>query len=358
MSILILGNGFDLAHGLNTRYTDFLEYVLNKKKLISEEQVVGDELIKHNVWIDYLCGLHNRNLLCGINWIDFEMEISHILKIFDEQDSNVHNQIVELSKINDDTKMVLFYNLYARHYSNGEGVKGVPKKTYSDLINDLGCDLENLIKEFEMYLIEKVEKCDVLYRSPDIQAVNAKKIINFNYTHIFEDLYSEDKTKVHHIHGETKIKDSCNMNMVLGVDEYWERGEAHKHTNYNIFKKFTQRVLMETGFTYRYWIEESKKEYARHVKTRMHAAYENTGITDVYIFGHSLDATDSDILREFFLEDCFRVHIFYKDKPKEAVLIANVVKMVGEDEFIRQINTVPAKLEFIKQKEMILLKNE
>lgn len=71
-----------------------------------------------------------------------------------------------------------------------------------------------------------------------------------------------------------------------------------------------------------------------------------------------LDVTDSDILREFFLEDCFRVHIFYKDKPKEAALIANVVKMVGEDEFIKQINTVPAKLEFIKQKEMILLKNE
>ena len=26
MNILILGNGFDLAHGLPTRYTDFLEY--------------------------------------------------------------------------------------------------------------------------------------------------------------------------------------------------------------------------------------------------------------------------------------------------------------------------------------------
>jgi hypothetical protein len=26
MDILILGNGFDLAHGLNTRYVDFLDY--------------------------------------------------------------------------------------------------------------------------------------------------------------------------------------------------------------------------------------------------------------------------------------------------------------------------------------------
>lgn len=27
MDILILGNGFDLAHGLPTKYTDFLEFV-------------------------------------------------------------------------------------------------------------------------------------------------------------------------------------------------------------------------------------------------------------------------------------------------------------------------------------------
>ena len=26
MNILILGNGFDIAHGLDTRYTDFLNY--------------------------------------------------------------------------------------------------------------------------------------------------------------------------------------------------------------------------------------------------------------------------------------------------------------------------------------------
>ena len=32
MNIIVIGNGFDLAHGLPTKYTDFLEYVkvLNK----------------------------------------------------------------------------------------------------------------------------------------------------------------------------------------------------------------------------------------------------------------------------------------------------------------------------------------
>lgn len=27
MNILLIGNGFDLAHGLPTKYTDFLEFV-------------------------------------------------------------------------------------------------------------------------------------------------------------------------------------------------------------------------------------------------------------------------------------------------------------------------------------------
>jgi len=32
MRILILGNGFDLAHNLPTKYTDFLEYIIEQKK--------------------------------------------------------------------------------------------------------------------------------------------------------------------------------------------------------------------------------------------------------------------------------------------------------------------------------------
>lgn len=38
MDILILGNGFDLAHGLKTKYSDFLEYC---KKKYSTTKTVG-----------------------------------------------------------------------------------------------------------------------------------------------------------------------------------------------------------------------------------------------------------------------------------------------------------------------------
>lgn len=44
MNILLIGNGFDLAHGLPTKYTDFLEYV----KVIKGIQNIED-LINYNI---------------------------------------------------------------------------------------------------------------------------------------------------------------------------------------------------------------------------------------------------------------------------------------------------------------------
>lgn len=353
MRILILGNGFDLAHNLPTQYTDFLEYIIEQRKVEKNENVTICDLITENIWIDYFVRLYKINLLRGMNWIDFELEISHILQIFDEFDSNIYNKVAPLSELNQDKKMVMFYNLYAKRCNCSDGIKGIPKQTYTELIETLKFDMERMIKAFEIYLIERVEGIDITYLSPDIQEIDANRVLSFNYTHIYEKLYSNNKTKVHHIHGEVKKDFVSENNMVLGVDEYWDRQEAHRHTNYNIFKKFTQRILKETGFEYRNWIEsESKKSYIQHIGTRNRSSWTDMGITDVYVFGHSLDVTDSDILIEFFMEECFNVHIFYKDKIKEAALIANVVKMIGEDEFIRQINSVPHKIEFIKQKDM------
>lgn len=349
MNILILGNGFDLAHGLPTKYTDFLDYVIEKKKLLDKEKLDIAPLILENVWIDYFILLYKKRKLCGTNWIDFEMEISHILKLFDEQDSNVFNPIVCLSEINKDKKMILFYNLYAKRIASSDGIKGVEKQTYAQLIDNLEIDLDKMIKAFEIYLIEMVEEVDIESICPDIQRVKANRILTFNYTNIYEKKYADSECKIHHIHGLVK-RDNDN-NMVLGVDEYWQGRDADNHTNYNVFKKFTQRILKETGFDYRYWIDECKRSYVQHMHIRNNTTWTDMGITDVYVFGHSLDITDRDILKEFFMEDCFRVHIYYKDKQKQATLIANLVKMIGEDKFVKQINMVPPKIEFIKQSE-------
>lgn len=40
MNIIVIGNGFDLAHGLPTKYTDFLEFVKVLKIVLEEKMKI------------------------------------------------------------------------------------------------------------------------------------------------------------------------------------------------------------------------------------------------------------------------------------------------------------------------------
>lgn len=115
MNILLIGNGFDLAHGLPTKYDDFLDFIkvisqiiegniiepnsslelkewmnLNveiKCKLVNNMRTqIGyinfwKDLIIDNIWFDYF--FENRETI-NENWIDFEKEISFVISNLDE----------------------------------------------------------------------------------------------------------------------------------------------------------------------------------------------------------------------------------------------------------------------------------
>nr|DAU32939.1 MAG TPA: abortive infection protein [Caudoviricetes sp.] len=111
MNILVIGNGFDLAHGLPTKYGDFLDSVeavklfnngynkflenlkndkkeLYKKVLPLEndnrlkEGYVEDlnKYIENNFWIEHFLEIRASKREIGENWIDFETEIGDVLK--------------------------------------------------------------------------------------------------------------------------------------------------------------------------------------------------------------------------------------------------------------------------------------
>ncbi len=55
MIVFILGNGFDLAHGLKTRYTDFLA-------------TCCEEELQSNIWFKYF---NETKEQIGENWFNF-----------------------------------------------------------------------------------------------------------------------------------------------------------------------------------------------------------------------------------------------------------------------------------------------
>lgn len=107
-TILILGNGFDLAHDLPTTYSHFLKFCKEIDKSLLRFNIIKtimitsnsgksydisvtsenlselSNLLKNNIWYLYLIDLYNKNHMKGENWIDFEFEIRAIIKAVDE----------------------------------------------------------------------------------------------------------------------------------------------------------------------------------------------------------------------------------------------------------------------------------
>lgn len=123
--------------------------------------------------------------------------------------------------------------------------------------------------------------------------------------------------------------------MVLGIDEYWEGRDKDIHTNFSVFKKFVQRIRKKTGagiYTVLKTIENTHEV----------SNYE----TPIYVFGHSLDKTDKDILSQLLGHKTSAVKVYCKDKGSEGELIAKMIQLIGQDNLVAKVYANPSKLEF------------
>lgn len=402
-TILILGNGFDLAHGLPTGYASFIEFcsriiciysyegsareyydeylqdwdihrtvkelvedvfVHTKKMTISVDynrfKKVVDfanptivelyNCIVDNIWIMYFQEILFRNIARGENWIDFEAEISTIIRFLDQYTQNLRQfcaGIYEAIKEEQLTEVTLFFAICR------ERIKKIDSLEIKQLRERLFNDLENLTRALEIYLSYFVEKIEVHRKISCVANLNPDYVINFNYTHTYERLYK--KCEVFHIHGECDYQRVAKKNnMVLGIDEYLAGDERDLHTNYAIFKKFIQRMRKRTGTEHYKYIREIEDAFFHgesvhadySVKTDVDTIYAD-GISHVYVFGHSLDYTDKDVLKLFLEPEATDVKIFCKDRGTEGELIASMIKIIREEQLIFKANQRPTMIEFI-----------
>lgn len=81
-SLFIIGNGFDLAHGIPTKYSDFRKYIIN---LYPEALEFRDEIIHieqcHEIYEDEFAAeilLSTMDKVCGEDWGNFESALADI----------------------------------------------------------------------------------------------------------------------------------------------------------------------------------------------------------------------------------------------------------------------------------------
>ena len=469
MNILMIGNGFDLAHGLPTQYKDFLMFAkmvkvavkimgienqipTNKKEFedwnddieslqcsnldsifsslvsnkVSDKEkqkfegikdyvvnifVQGDMAIRkklvyythNNFWIEYFiqCPMYQKE-----NWIDFESEIKDVIESFNNDmrnslteirinDEAMRNKmsneflrdyfIVDMDKLTQEQNMLVYekvkeqglnmqeYSDYIHKYREENPIEDSPSITYKAIIEKLDNDLNRLILALEIYLYDYVEKIEIMEKSPDINEIitgigqnDILRIISFNYTHTCEKLYQkkvnikEDKTNYDYLHGETLKTEN---NMVLGIDEYLPSDRENKEIDFIAFKKYFQRIFKGTGCRYRDWIDIilSRREKEKNIRQQKnihedeHIPFDCFGKDYrhmLYIFGHSLDMTDKDVLRDLILNDNVKTIIYYLDSDDLKSKIANLVKVIHQDELIRRTGGGARTIEFRLQKDM------
>jgi len=411
-TILILGNGFDLAHGLPTKYFHFLDFCqrveriwsygtsndkqkiadfkrtwidkwetdvsikdtittefCNRKRKISSEgihEMTSDSLelseihnlLDDNIWYEYFIELYRKNCMQGENWIDFESEIRFIIKEVDEKSLSLTNLWDDVIKkaidSSGDLKLKIFKGKlkFEKYIQRKEWVSD-HKITVKDFREKAFEDLERLTRALELYLVIFVEKIPVSEKIPEISSLSPDYVINFNYTDTYGRIYK--KGKVYHIHGKADAKRSAEENdMVLGIDEYWIGDERDERTNFTIFKKFSQRIQKHTGNESYKYLEEMQKLYKANGNSwtgHVDISKDHPdGVSYVYVFGHSLDITDKDILSSFIGDDSTSVIVYCRDKGTEGELIANTIKLIQEEKLLDKSNHVPMKLEYVIQK--------
>lgn len=424
MNILVIGNGFDLAHKLPTRYNDFLGFVERFLNIINTPQILRqgelkntektvykyidhlifneqqlckelEQLVKDNIWIEYF--LQNP-MYQKENWIDFENEISKVIQSLDQDMFFKDGEKSELSEKMQNLSNPFLHKKYSKYmaamrtasaltHGKGESI------TYKEIRDRLYNDLNKLIRALEIYLTDYVEKEECNCVLPDIQEIvkeNVKgadgeeqikycKVLSFNYTNTYERLYLDKQqiqNSIDYIHGKAKLFNTVeNNNMVLGIDEYLTDERKDRETEFIAFKKFYQRIYKETGCKYKDWVETIREEYddflqekeriinraneyvGNDVQRMMHRLQasavrdQKCKMHNVYIFGHSLDITDKDILRELILNENVYTTIFYLNRDVMGQQIANLVKIIGQDELIRRTGGKSKTIEFKQQKE-------
>ena len=376
-TILILGNGFDIAMGRKTKYTDFIEF---EKQLFSnsDEKLleflkaknISIEKYKNNLYLRFING--NEETL-GKNWSNIELMISQLadaIMYFKENSSLLYSNqlnrplksIIEQHKIdwrmsaNYSSKLYIAYTFLSLFDEKGWSFLE-REVALDELNNEFIRQLDLLIELLEIYLsyidfldfeVRNIKsKPTALDAIPDLSHTY---VLNFNYTNTSGYLFDTSEERTHFIHGRINLDRTFSRinTMVFGIEDK----ENDVNSDLIPYQKYYQRVVKETGTKF--------EEFFKPVYE-----YSNVGIAksfpkNIIIFGHSVDPLDKEIFQNCFkLVDIvseqnrmfkYRFIFTYFDEPAKRSIIKNLAIILGKEKLIEL--TGKQNVVFVKSDDM------
>ena len=366
-TILILGNGFDIAMGRKTKYEEFIEftndlssrkkYIVNFRKFIKPYKKIKLSNYKDNLYLKFIN--ENKDRL-GENWSNLEIMISNLadaIMYFKENSNDLFND--NFNESDNDYLRRLKYKL--RRTNNAIAKIYVVEKFYEfnstknwnllqrddaldKLNNEFIRQLDLLIELLEIYLsyLDYLDfEVRVIEASPTaldaISDLSNSYIINFNYTNTSGHLFGSSKENTHFIHGRIDLVRTFNRinTMVFGIEDK----ENNINSDLIPYQKYYQRVVKETGSKFEdfFCITNLKKEYIHVSGNKLPVTHSSP--KNIVVFGHSVDPLDKEIFQKCFeLAKNGRYHyrfIFtYFDEPAKCSIVKNLAIILGKEKLI------------------------
>ncbi len=414
MNLLVVGNGFDLAHGLPTRYSDFLDFLtlcvlewhdwrkfhvwpgesnpwkndacilddlvqtIKSNQKVSEkvveifetnksdiEKAFGKEgtlsIFNDNTWVRYCLYVYayKKSFAKEFNWIDIEDEMLRFIRYIESQ-KYTGTSVTYLS-------MNLPYYKFPDNYTTIQfDVRSVIRAMSSSNIPEdmlkrkifehLFRELEQFSESLKFYLSLVMEQFRENPTSIFAINTNAKEsiyvdhIVSFNYTYTAQMCYGNNNN-VHYVNGQLE-----DEKIILGVENP-SLDKTHDYCdNYvNLFFKNIQRILYNYGYTYSTWLYE----YTDTIGNRVLFDGETVSGVNVHIIGHSLAISDKYILTDIIMS-ADRVSIYYYNEQDKKDKITNLYRLLGDKDFSNHVNHSKVKptISFIDQAELMVSNHE
>ena len=353
-TILIRGNGFDIAMDRKTKYTDFIEF---EKQLFSnpDEELlqflkvknISIEKYKDNLYLKFIN--ENKDTL-GENWYNIEIMISQLadaIMYFKENmkllydSSDIHPIRKSRDSLKNETNFSAKYfiaEVFAPLYSRYEW-KFLDRDLVLNKLNYIFIEQLNLLTELlEIYLsyldyidfdVQKIEASPTALDA--ISDLSNSSVLNFNYTNTSSRLYGTSEEKTHFIHGRIdldRIFSRINT-MVFGIEDK----ENDVNSDLIPYQKYYQRVVKETGNKF----EEFFKRTFYDIGDEFGSQLPNS--KNIIVFGHSVDPLDKEIFQKCFAlaengKYDYRFVFTYFDEHAKRSIIKNLAIILGKEKLI------------------------
>lgn len=285
-TLILLGNGFDLAHNLLSRYSDVIMFYLN-------EAVKEASNKRGKLYIDSLMSLNTKALSPEKR----DLSLYEINSVFNHEDNYHKFENIFLARTYNDLSNKRWVDIELMYYK--ELTKIFKSRGSNEQVSKLNQDLveiKNLMIRYLVHNVEnKVENIDLIEGFSEIfnKACpdNAgTTVLNFNYTSTIEKYMSSDK--IIYIHG--RLNSETNP-VVFGY------GNANNDMSEELRKSENDEML-EHYKRYQYSFASNYRKLIQFTQEAF----------KVIIVGHSCGQSDNVLLNEIFDNpNCRKIRYYY-----------------------------------------------